>query len=84
MGFCELTLNIEGLRKYLFISHRPKSLLAILKNILELKQWTNRKQEFSQWTNWKQRGKQFVGNANNDNSSEMFFENSNASRDSYF
>jgi hypothetical protein len=48
MGFCELTLHIEGLGKNLFISQRPKSLLAILKNILELKQWTNRNQEFSQ------------------------------------
>jgi hypothetical protein len=29
-------------------------LLAILKNTLELEQWTNRNQEFAQWTNRKQ------------------------------
>ncbi len=33
-------------------------ILAILKNILELGQWTNRNQEFTQCTNRKQRGPQ--------------------------
>ncbi len=29
----------------------PQMDLAILKNTLELEQWTNRNQEFTQWTN---------------------------------
>ncbi len=75
-----------------FPIYRPlNGLLAILKNILELEQWTNRKQEFTQRTDRKTRTAKNsiglwyscpicfylnrVGKSNDDISSEEHFEN---------
>jgi len=42
----EQAKHIPGLQKYLLISPRPSNrLLAVLKNILEPKQWKNRTQD---------------------------------------
>jgi hypothetical protein len=48
IGFYEHAIPIPGPRKKFFIPPRlSNSLLAILKHILELKQWTNRNKDFS-------------------------------------
>jgi hypothetical protein len=48
----------EGRDQILLFLRLLNSHLAILKNILELEQWTIRNQEFRQWTKRKQRGPQ--------------------------
>jgi hypothetical protein len=46
------------LDKLYYFARALNSLSVILKNILELEEWTNRNQEFSQRTNKKQQGSQ--------------------------
>ncbi len=47
----------EGRKQILLFLCGPRIVfLAILKNTLELENWTNRNQEFTQWTNSQQRG----------------------------
>ncbi len=57
INFDEQAKHIRGTRTNSTFSLRPlNSLLAILKNTLELEEWTNKNQEFSQWNNRKRRG----------------------------
>ncbi len=55
--FYEQAKHIRGLQTNVTFSPRPlNSLLAFMKNILELEEWTDRNEEFSKWTNIKQQG----------------------------
>ena len=59
IDFFEQANHIRGPQTNFTVSLRSSNfLLAILKNTLELEQWTNRNQEFLQWTNRKERGPQ--------------------------
>jgi hypothetical protein len=49
IDFYEQAKHIPGMQANFTFSLRPlNSILAILKNILKLEEWTNRNQEFSQ------------------------------------
>ncbi len=56
IDFCEQAKHIRGSQINFTFSRSLNCILAILKDILELEEWTNRNQEFSKWTNMKQQG----------------------------
>ncbi len=43
--------TFEGRKQISLFLRDPQMDLAILKNTVELEQWTNRNKEFTQWTN---------------------------------